>query len=124
MQYLTSIIIGVFSGIAAALVTSYLSFEHTLWTQRRHDYGQLLRAFEDRKKSDVLQRLDLVALIAPQHISKKARDIKIQLLETQETLEDLSQDECLRLSGEMFDIMYEDISNGGFLKRIKRLINI
>jgi hypothetical protein len=79
MTHFLAFVIGTTSGIAAAVVTSLLSFRTTVWEQRRHDYGQLLIVLANRDPEEIVRRLELVALMGTKPIAEKALAIKSEI---------------------------------------------
>lgn len=76
---LLSVVIGAFSGIIAAVITSMVSSYMGRWKQKRHDYAQLLIALRGKGRIEIIKRLELVALMAPKNIYKKIESMNQEM---------------------------------------------
>jgi hypothetical protein len=127
MEHWLAFAIGVSSGLLASLVAGSMAFRREIWHQRRHDYGQLLRELEKGKPQEILERLELVALIAPKHISHKATEFA-GLVGTSSG-NDVNSALRKRIREEMFPLMYRDVQPeltvhwfGGLVDKVKARI--
>jgi len=117
MNYILAFLIGATSGIAAALVTSVLAFRSTVWQQRRLDYGQLLLALSKRNPEEILNRLELVALVGSDKVRMRAVSTKSELMTLPKTATSVDESLCAQWHSTMFELMRTDIQRSCFWRR-------